>query len=89
MMDFLIPMKMYEYVMGNAKIKNKFLGYFWRVAAICASAYVVILALAIVISGGGAAASFSAFQAAVLALTGLAVCVGFPAVSFFLVRKYW
>ena len=56
MLDLFFGEKLFQSVMNNPGIKNKFLGYFWRAALIIAGGiavvFVLVFALAALIQGG-------------------------------------
>lgn len=87
MLDIFAPIEVYDRVMGNDKIKNKFLGYFWRVAALYAALFGAIFTLVTLMSGAGMWKNIGAAQLLGIVLIMLIVCVGYPLVSFRLVSR--
>lgn len=87
MLDIFAPIEVYDRVMGNDRIKNKFLGYFWRVAAIYAALFGALFGLVTLMSGAGIWKNITTAQVLGTALIVLAVCVGYPLISFQLVSR--
>lgn len=87
MLDIFAPSEVYGRVMGNDKIKNKFLGYFWRVAAIYAALFCAAIVLLTLVSGGGAWKNITTAQVLGTVLIMLIVCAGYPLISFRLVSR--
>jgi len=87
MLDFFIAIGMYDRVMRSDKIKNKFAGYFWRMAIIYAALFGACLALLTLVSGGSVWRNITVAMIWGYVLFGLIVCVGFPLVSFWLVSR--
>lgn len=87
MFDIFAPIEtyareVYDRVMGNDKIKNKFFGYFWRVAAIYAALFGVAFGLVTLLSGGGMWKSIPMAGVLGTVLIVLIICAGYPVVSF-------
>ena len=88
MFDIFAPIEVYGRVMGNDKIKNKFLGYVWRVAALYAALFGVVFGLVTLMSGAGMWKNITTAGILGTVLIVLAVCVGYPLLSFrFVSRK--
>ena len=87
MFDFFIPMEMYDRVMGNDKIKNKFLGYFWRVEAFYAALFGAFLVMITLASQGSVWRNLNAAVVLGYALIGLILCVDFPLFSYWLASR--
>lgn len=87
MLDFFVPMEMYDRVMGNDKIKNKFLGYFWRVAIIYAALFGAFLVMITLVSQGSVWRNINTVGVLGYVLIGLILCVDFPLVSYRFVSK--
>lgn len=79
-------MEMYDRVMGNDKIKNKFLGYFWRVAVFYAALLGAFLVMITLVSQGSVWRNINIVGVIGYAL-GLILCVVFPLVSYRLVSR--
>ena len=87
MLDFFVPMEMYDRVMRNDKIKNKFLGYFWRVAIVYAALFGAFLVLITLVSRGDVWRNITMPAVLGYVLIGLVLCVGFPLISYRLVSR--
>lgn len=87
MLDIFVPFEVYDRVMGNDRITNKFLGYFWRVAAMYAGFFGAVFVLLALISGGSAWKNITTAGVLGTMLIVLIVCVGYPLVSFRLVSR--
>ena len=87
MLDFFVPMEMYDRVMRNDKIKNKFLGYFWRAAAFYAALFGAFLVMITLVSRGDVWGNMTMPAVLGYVLIGLVLCVGFPLVSYRLVSR--
>lgn len=87
MLDLFFGEKLFAHVMNNRKIKNKFLGYFWRAALIIAGAMAVVFLLVFILAAfmqGEAALSLSMLLFLLAAI--LIVSVVTPIVQFLIWR---
>ena len=87
MFDLFAPIEVYDRVMGNDKIKNKFLGYFWRVAIIYAALFGAFLVMITLVSQGSVWRNINTTAVVGFVLIGLILCVDFPLVSYRLVSR--
>lgn len=80
MIDFFMPGAIFERVMGNEKIKNKFFGFFWREMLVYMT--IVFLIIAILVLAVRDITDTPPLNAVLAVLVMLVPCVVMPVIHF-------